>query len=671
VVTLAPPWTSRLRFALRAWQGALVIALIGLAAHDIGGLGHPRGNVVFDRWLYEAIEFAAALGCLVRATRVRAERGAWLAIGLALLSTTIGDVLYDFAYGGSPPYPSAADAFYLAFYPLCYVGIGLLLRARVSRFSASLWLDGLMAGLAAAAVGASVLLPVVVGSTHGHPLVVATNLAYPLGDIVLLSVLVFVFAVHGWRPGRAWALIAAGLLLNAVGDGIYLYQTATGTYVEGTYLDLCWPTSLALIAVAAWHSTTRSRQRGGLEQRTLLGTPVVCGLIGVGVLVAADWTRVHPVAVTLAAATVVLVLGRTALTFRENLALLARSRTESLTDALTGLGNRRKLVADLGALLDEAPSDGSRLLVIFDLNGFKDYNDSFGHPAGDALLARLGGKLSAAVAPDGAAYRLGGDEFCILIPASETLLDQAALALLEQGESFDVSSAFGGVLLPDEAQDTSTALGIADERLYAHKEQQPTRRGSAHELLLRTLAEREPGLREHVAGVASLAVEVARRLGIAGNELDELRLAAELHDVGKLAIPDAVLLKPGVLDEQEWSFIRQHTLIGQRILAPAAALTNVGRIVRSTHEDWDGNGYPDGLAGEQIPLAARVIAACDAFVTITSDRPYRAARSKAEAIRELRRCSGTQFEPAIVDALYAVIVERAADGPASAAAALA
>ena len=396
---------------------------------------------------------------------------------------------------------------------------------------------------------------------------VATTLAYPLGDVVLLAMLVFIFAVNGWRPGRAWTLIAAGLLLNAVGDGIYLYQSAIGTYVEGTYVDLCWPTSLVLIGFAAWRSAAPARQRGGLEQRTLLGTPVVCGLIGVGVLVAADSADVHPLAVAFAAATVVLVLARTALTFRENKALLARSRTESLTDALTGLGNRRKLVADLAALLDEPRPEGSRLLVIFDLNGFKDYNDSFGHPAGDALLARLGGKLSAAVTPEGSAYRLGGDEFCVLIPASETLLDRAALALREQGESFNVTTAFGGVLLPDEAQDPSSALGVADERLYAHKEQQPMRRGSAHELLLRTLAEREPGLRDHVAGVATLAVAVARKLGIAGNDLDELRLAAELHDVGKLAIPDAVLQKPAALDEEEWNFIRQHTLIGQRILA--------------------------------------------------------------------------------------------------------
>jgi HD-GYP domain-containing protein (c-di-GMP phosphodiesterase class II) len=159
---------------------------------------------------------------------------------------------------------------------------------------------------------------------------------------------------------------------------------------------------------------------------------------------------------------------------------------------------------------------------------------------------------------------------------------------------------------------------------------------------------------------------VARRLGIAGNDLDELRLAGELHDIGKLAIPDAVLQKSTPLDDQEWSFVRQHTLIGQRILAPAAALTGVGRIVRSTHENWDGRGYPDGLAGEEIPLAARVIAACDAFVTIRSDRPYRAARTEADAIAELRRCAGTQFQPGIVDVLCAVIADGLPDEPESA-----
>ena len=646
---------ARRQAGLRAWQAALLLGVALLIAHDTAGLDWQGHSRLFDRWLYDGVELLAGLGCLARAALYRAERGASIAFGLALISTTIGDVLYDFAYGGNPPYPSAADLFYLLFYAGCYVGLGLLLRSRVSRFSASLWLDGLMAGLTAAAIGSAVLLPVVVASTHGHPLVVLTNLAYPLGDILLLGMLVFVFAVNGWRLGGAWALMAAALLLNAIGDGIYLYQTAVGTYVEGTWLDVIWPTSLVLIALSVWQAPARHRQGTSLEQRPLLGTPVACGLVSLGVLVAAAFHDVHPLAVVLAAATGVLVLGRTALTFRENVALLRSSRVESLTDQLTALGNRRRLLADLNAYLADPAPDEPRLLVIFDLNGFKDYNDSFGHPAGDALLARLAGKLADAVEPAGSAYRMGGDEFCVLLPASETLLHRSALALHEEGESFDISSAFGAVTIPDEAIDASTALSIADERLYAHKEQQPTRRGSAHELLLRTLDERDAGLRAHVAGVAALAAAVGQRLGLAASDLDELRLAAELHDVGKLAIPDAVLQKPEPLDDHEWQFIRRHTLIGQRILAGSASLKSVGRIVRSTHENWDGSGYPDGLAGEEIPLAARIITACDAYSVMTADRPYRAARTPQAAAAELLRCSGTQFEPRIVDALLAVV----------------
>lgn len=508
------------------------------------------------------------------------------------------------------------------------------------------------------------LLEVVVRGTHGSPLVVLTNLAYPLGDIVLLSLLVFVFAVTRWRPGRAWALIGFALLLNTLGDGIYLYQSATGSYVEGTFVDVLWPASLILLAFSAWQAPT-GRRPGGLEHKTLFATPVACGLIAVGVLIDATLQQVHPLAVALATATVVLLLVRTALTFRENEQLLERSRLDSLTDSLTGIGNRRKLMDDLEAHLAAATPDDPHLLVIFDMNGFKDYNDTFGHPAGDALLARLAGKLLAAVDPAGRAYRLGGDEFCTILPASETLLDRAAAALHEKGESFVVSSAFGAATLPDEAADAISALRLADERLYAHKQQLSAGRGGGpHEVLLRALAEREPDLHAHVAGVAALAAEAGRRLGFDEERLEELRLAAELHDVGKLAIPDAVLSKPGPLDEEERAFVGRHTLIGQRILGGAPALRSVGAIVRSSHERWDGNGYPDGLAAEEIPLASRLIAVCDAFAAMTADRPYRRALTRAEAIAELRACAGTQFDRHVVEVFCDVLQSEPLAGSA-------
>jgi diguanylate cyclase (GGDEF)-like protein len=352
------------------------------------------------------------------------------------------------------------------------------------------------------------------------------------------------------------------------------------------------------------------------------------------------------------------VVVRLALTLRENAGMLRTSRAEATTDELTNLPNRRQLVRDLDRALD-GPSPSPATFALFDLDGFKTYNDTFGHPAGDALLSRLAGKLAAAVAPAGEAYRMGGDEFCVLLPAPERDLTRIAQALCESGEGFEVSSAYGAAVIPDDASTVSAALSVADERLYDHKELlAEIRRGTAHEPLLRTLAEREPELRAHVADVASLAVRIGERLGLARDELEELRLAAELHDVGKLAIPDVVLQKSGPLDPTEWGFIHSHTLIGQRILNAAPALRPVGAIVRSTHENLDGSGYPDGLAGESIPLAARIIAACDAYSAITSDRPYRAARTPGEAVAELRRCVDQQFDRQVVELLCVVLADE-------------
>ncbi len=640
-----------------AWRVSIVLGLLLLALHfGLGAWGH-RADDLFNNWIYDIVEVLATAGVLARAVVVREERAAWLWIGVALAATTGGDVLFDHVYGGNPPFPSYADVSYLSFYPACYLGMGLLLRSRISRFSASLWLDGVMAAAAAAAVAAAVLVRVVVDSTHGSPLVVLTNLAYPIGDVLLLAGVVLVFSITRWRPGRAWSLLAAGLLIIGIGDGVFLFQAATNTYHEGTLVDLTWPTALALLAFAAWMAPGGARSRA-LEQRALLGTPIACGVVAVVVLVAGALSgEVHPIADAFAGLTILLILVRTALMFRENQALLEKSQLEALTDPLTGLANRRKLVADLESALENAPEGRPQLLAIFDLNGFKRYNDTFGHPAGDALLGRLAAKLEAAVAPEGHAYRMGGDEFCVLIPASEPLLARAVMALSDQGESFSVTTSCGSVAIPREATTASDALRTADERLYRQKELLPANRGAAHEPLLRTLAEREPELRDHVENVSTLACKVGRRLGLEGPELEDLKLAAELHDVGKLAIPDAILQKPGPLDPTEWGFIHQHTLIGQRILTGAPALTSVGTIVRSTHERWDGSGYPDGLVGEEIPLAARIITLCDAFSAITSDRPYRAASSLEQAVSELRRCAGTQFDPDLVELLCAVLEE--------------
>jgi HD-GYP domain-containing protein (c-di-GMP phosphodiesterase class II) len=172
----------------------------------------------------------------------------------------------------------------------------------------------------------------------------------------------------------------------------------------------------------------------------------------------------------------------------------------------------------------------------------------------------------------------------------------------------------------------------------------------SRDVLLSTLTEREPELGEHLHDVAKLALAVGRELDMSPEDLDEVARAAELHDVGKVAIPDAILNKPGPLDEAEWGFMRRHTIIGERILLSAPALRPVARLVRSSHERWDGGGYPDGLAGEEIPLGARIVCVCDAFDAMTTDRPYRPRMRTEAALAELRAGAGTQFDPRVVKA---------------------
>lgn len=185
--------------------------------------------------------------------------------------------------------------------------------------------------------------------------------------------------------------------------------------------------------------------------------------------------------------------------------------------------------------------------------------------------------------------------------------------------------------------------------MYAHKRGRPYGAGEqAHDVLVHILRAKQQCLPDHSSGVARLAVPIGRRLGMDAEQLDELRRAASLHDIGKVGIPDAILSKPGPLDAEEWAFIRQHTVLGERILSAAPALRPVATIVRACHERWDGEGYPDRLRGNEIPLAARIVAVCDAYDTIISNRCYRAARSPRQACEELRREAGHQFDPVVV-----------------------
>src|SRR5664280_714546 len=345
---------------------------------------------------------------------------------------------------------------------------------------------------------------------------------------------------------------------------------------------------------------------------------------------------------------------------RQNEQLLEASREEALTDHLTGLGNRRALVNDLEAALETPGHDTQHSLVLFDLDGFKHYNDSFGHPAGDALLHRLASRLQSEIGDAGTAYRMGGDEFCLLASTSPengaTLAQRGVAALSDRGEGFEVGCSYGIVYLPLETDDQSEALRLADDRMYQDKNSvRISARGQTTAVLLKVLKERSADLGHHIDDVASLSVRVAERLGLSPAERHLIRVAAQLHDIGKMAIPDAILDKPASLDDAEWELMHCHTLIGERIANAAPALAPTGKLVRASHERFDGQGYPDKLQGADIPLGARIIFVCDAYAAMVAERAYRHAIAEPDALAELRRCAGTQFDPQIVEAFCAVI----------------
>ena len=651
----AAPGFRQLVLRICTITGAVAIAFH--VAHGQLGLGGRRLDSFTDDWLYDAVVAGAALSCLVRAWLVRVERLAWLLLGVGLTFNAAGEIYYSIAFGdsGNPPIPSLADLLYLLYYPCAYAALVLLVRRRVEHFSASTWLDGAIAAATSAAVISGIAFEQILHSvTHDSVAALATTLAYPVGDMILLAVVACVFALSGWRPGRAWLLLGLGLCLWAIADTGYLYTNADNTYAVGGWLDSLWLAAAWLIGLAPWQPTPRAGNPR-TDRARLPVIPSAFSLVALAVLLYGGFHHVGAVGLALAGVAVLLVIVRVVWTVDENVRLLSASRHDAVTDALTGLGNRRNMQAALERTLADAEASRPAVFTMFDLDGFKAYNDRFGHLAGDTLLAHLGRRLQAAVCAAGTAYRPGGDEFCVLLNLdlgeADVHIAAAQAALSADGEGFSVTSSYGSVAIPAEAQTSTQALRLADDRMYAQK---GARRGSVrhqtHDVLLGFLRERQPDLHDHMCEVGRLAVVIGRKLGMSTEELDEVRRAAELHDVGKAAIPDAILEKPGPLTDAEWTFMRRHTIVGERILTAAPALAPVGQLVRSSHERWDGGGYPDGRAGEAIPLGARIVFVCDAFHAMTSDRPYSRARSPEEAIAELHRAAGTQFDPRVVAA---------------------
>ncbi len=465
--TAPGPKALRLLLAAVLFGGTALVAL-----QDWLGVGGAWLERLSAGYLYDAVVVAAGLALLLRARAVPRERWAWLLLALGVLCWAAGEVYWTEAIldNPSPPYPSPADVLYLLFYPLAYAGLALLVRARAQELDWRRWNDGAITALGTAALGVALVFDFVAGRTTGSSLEVATSLAYPLGDIAMLAMIVGVVALTDWRPGVTWSLLLAGLAFQVVADIAYTLQATGGVVPGGNWIDPLYLISAAFLGALLWSpgaAPIRPAERS--DRWRELVVPAIFAAVMIGYVTLELLGNASNLSILLWTATTAAVIVRLAVSGRENRRLLEQVRT----DALTGIGNRGAMQVDLDALFAHADSRPAALYM-FDLNGFKRYNDTFGHPAGDELLARLGLRLRAAVGDDGGAYRIGGDEFCALLTCAPDRFDavakRAAEALTESDRGVEVTSSWGGAAIPAEVADPSAALQLADVRMYAQKE---------------------------------------------------------------------------------------------------------------------------------------------------------------------------------------------------------
>jgi diguanylate cyclase (GGDEF)-like protein/PAS domain S-box-containing protein len=364
----------------------------------------------------------------------------------------------------------------------------------------------------------------------------------------------------------------------------------------------------------------------------------------------------------------------------DNARLLEKTRELSITDELTGLFNRRNFYKVLdGEISRSQRYSGSFSLVMLDLDGFKDYNDTFGHATGDTILKSIAQTIRASLRETDSAFRYGGDEFTLVLPATDAerakgivdrlrsrwsqVLDEERLSS-ERPLGFSV----GIAQFPEDAETADGLAFLADTALYHSKRMGGNRSTLAFDLdgrsadlpalatteqayaLAASVDARDPLAAGHSERVAGLSEMIGRAIGLTVGDLANLRAAALLHDVGKIGIPDSILAKPRRPAELEWKIIKKHSTEGAGMVGHLKELAALAPLIRHHHECYDGTGYPDGLKGDAIPLGARIIGICDAYDTMTTPRVYREVISREAACEELRRCAGTQFDPRIVEA---------------------
>jgi len=437
-----------------------------------------------DGWTVCGIEVLASLMCILRGLNRHPGRAAPLFLGFALLSWSTGDIFLtvESLGGRTPPTPSLADLFYILFYPLAYIATVQLIRRSIGRLTRPNWLDGVVAGLGAAAVCAAFAFHDIVHLTGGDGIAVATNLAYPIGDLLLLSLAICGTVLLADRRSSPWILLAGGISLNVVGDTFNLLSSTNFLATVGADINaIAWPVSILLMSMSVW---MKPRALDPLRTQRVAGflIPSVAAISCLIILVVGSLHPLTRVALGLATATLITVGVRLSHSARKLRLLTEERHRQAQTDELTGLGNRRHLLDVVDTYFTDFAdpwTTGRRMAFLYiDLNHFKEINDSFGHPAGDELLRQLGPRLTHAVPSTGSVFRLGGDELAVILidddadaasEVAERILEVVRKPFFLQKMSATVGASIGIALSPEDATERTELMWCADTAMYRAK----------------------------------------------------------------------------------------------------------------------------------------------------------------------------------------------------------
>ena len=436
-----------------------------------------------DGWVICAVELTVGSLCVARGLVRRPGRMAAVILGVSLLCWALGDVVLTIQSigGATPPSPSSADIFYIAFYPLAYVAVVLFMRDQSRKLTVTNWLDGAIAGLGAAAICAAFIFNGTFHADGASTLTTATNLALPIGDALLLGLIVGGFAVLAGRSKAPWVLLACGMALNVFGDSSNLLQHSFGATTVGIVLNaIAWPTAIVLLTMAVW-LRPRPVNPLVLDRPTGFLLPTFAASAALIILFLGTLLPIGRFSLALAAATLLVVCIRLVLSVRSIETISQERHRQSVTDELTGLWNRRYLFGVLDAFFAERDVNGdeSSLAFLFvDLDRFKEINDSFGHPAGDELLRQLGGRLEGSLRDGDLLVRLGGDEFAVVLSGGDAayataVAERLTVSLREPFALHSVSATIGAsigiAVAPVDATDSARLVWCADVAMYRAK----------------------------------------------------------------------------------------------------------------------------------------------------------------------------------------------------------